>query len=201
MGSNLTALLYVVAAIFFILALRGLSSPETSRSGNRYGMIGMGLAVFATLFSAQFLSSAGFGGWFWVIVAVAAGAIPGAMIARRIAMTEMPQLVAFFHALVGMAAVLIAWAAFLSPQAFGIGEPGQIEGRAIVEMAIGVVVGAITFSGSVIANRKLSGKMSGKPILLPARHIINLAIGAVVILLTVMLIGGNQSPWIFAILT
>lgn len=201
MGNNLTALLYIAAAILFILALRGLSSPETSRQGNRYGMIGMGLAVFATLFSESFLASAGLGGWFWVIVAVAAGAIPGALIAKRIAMTEMPQLVAFFHALVGLAAVLIAWAAFLSPAAFGIGEPGAIEGRAIVEMAIGVVVGAITFSGSVIANRKLSGKMSGKPVMLPARHLINIALGVAVLVLTIMLVNGAQTPFLFAVLT
>lgn len=201
MGSNLTALFYIIAAIFFVLALRGLSSPETSRQGNRFGMIGMGLAIFATLFSEKFLAHVGFGGWFWVIVAVAAGAIPGAMIARRVAMTSMPQLVAFFHALVGLAAVLIAWAAFLSPVAFGVGEPGHIEPRAIIEMAIGVVIGAVTFSGSLIAFAKLDGRMSGKPILLPARHVVNIALGGAALALVVLLSTGTQSAFLFLLLT
>ncbi|MGV6820894.1 MAG: NAD(P)(+) transhydrogenase (Re/Si-specific) subunit beta [Parvularcula sp.] len=201
MGNNLTALFYIIAAIFFVLALRGLSSPETSRQGNRFGMIGMGLAIFATLFSEKFLAHVGFGGWFWVIVAVAAGAIPGAMIARRVAMTSMPQLVAFFHALVGLAAVLIAWAAFLSPVAFGVGEPGHIEPRAIIEMAIGVVIGAVTFSGSLIAFAKLDGRMSGKPILLPARHIVNIALGLASLALVVLLSTGTQSAFLFLLLT
>ncbi|MEM9988498.1 MAG: NAD(P)(+) transhydrogenase (Re/Si-specific) subunit beta [Pseudomonadota bacterium] len=201
MGSNLTALLYIIAGIFFILALRGLSSPETSRGGNRFGMIGMGIAVFATLFSERFLASAGFGGWFWVIVAVAAGAIPGALIAKRVAMTSMPQLVAFFHALVGMAAVLIAWSAFLSPQAYGLGTPGDIEARAIVEMALGAFIGAITFSGSLIAFAKLDGRMSGKPILLPARHVINIALALASLLIVIILTSGTQSVGLFVILT
>ena len=201
MGTNLTALLYIAAAILFILALRGLSSPETSRKGNRNGIIGMALAVFATLFSERFLAGAGFGGWFLVILAVAAGAIPGAIIARRVAMTSMPQLVAAFHALVGLAAVLIAWAAFLSPQAYGIGTPGEIKAMAIVEMALGAFIGAITFSGSLIAFAKLDGRMSGKPILLPARHLINIALAALSLLLVVMLATGAQSPFWFFVLT
>ncbi|ADM10218.1 PntB, NAD(P) transhydrogenase, beta subunit [Parvularcula bermudensis HTCC2503] len=201
MGNDLTAILYIVAAIFFILALRGLSSPETARQGNRMGMIGMALAVFATLFSDRFLSGAGFGGWFWVIVAVAIGAIPGAIIARRVAMTSMPQLVAFFHALVGLAAVFIAWAAFLAPRAYGIGEPGAIEGRAIVEMALGVFIGAVTFSGSIIAFAKLDGRMSGKPILLPARHAINIALAVISLILLIILSTGGQSATLFLILT
>ena len=201
MNNDLTAILYVVAGILFILALRGLSSPETARKGNRNGMIGMAIAIFATLFSARFLDSAGLGGWFWVVVAVAAGAVPGAIIARRVAMTSMPQLVAFFHALVGLAAVLIAWSAFLAPRAYGIGEPGAIEGRAIVEMALGVFIGAVTFSGSLIAFAKLDGRMSGKPILLPARHLINIALGAVSLLLVIMLVAGAQSAMLFLLLT
>ena len=201
MGANLTALFYIVAAIFFILALRGLSSPETSRQGNRFGMIGMGLAVFATLFSDQFLSSAGIGGWFLVIVAIGIGAAPGVYIARKVPMTDMPQLVAAFHAMVGLAAVLIAWSAFLAPSAYGIGVPGDIKAVAIVEMAIGVFIGAVTFSGSVIANRKLSGKMSGAPILLPARHVINIALAALSILLVVIISTGNQWPGYFLALT
>lgn len=201
MNNDLTAIFYVAAGILFILALRGLSSPETARAGNRNGMIGMGLAVFATLFSAQFLSNAGFGGWFWVIVAVIAGAIPGAIIARKVAMTSMPQLVAFFHALVGLAAVLIAWAAFLAPAAYGIGEPGAIKSVAIVEMSLGVFIGAVTFSGSLIAFAKLDGRMSGKPILLPARHLINIALGVVSLALIVLMTSGAQSALLFLLLT
>ncbi len=201
MNNTLTALLYVAAGVLFILALRGLSSPETSRQGNRYGMIGMGLAVAATLFSAKFLDGAGAGGWFWIIVAVAAGAVPGAMIARKVAMTDMPQLVAFFHALVGLAAVLIAWAAFLAPSAFNIGEPGAIKALSIVEMSIGVAIGAVTFSGSLIAFAKLDGRMSGAPILLPARHAINIALGVLIVALVVMLSTGTQSTFLFLVLT
>ncbi|NNU16204.1 NAD(P)(+) transhydrogenase (Re/Si-specific) subunit beta [Parvularcula sp. ZS-1/3] len=201
MSTDLTAILYIVAGIMFILALRGLSSPATSRAGNRNGIIGMAIAVFATLFSERFLSTAGVGAWGLVILAIAAGAIPGAIIARRVAMTAMPQLVAAFHAMVGLAAVLIAWSAFLAPSAYGIGEYGEIEAQAIIEMAIGVFVGAVTFSGSVIAFGKLSGRMSGKPILLPARHIINLALAGVTLLLIALLCTGVQNPVLFGILT
>ena len=148
MADNLPALLYVAAGILFILALRGLSSPETAREGNRFGMIGMFIAVFTTLFVLQ---DKGFGTWFFILFAVAAGAIPGAYLARQIPMTAMPQLVAAFHSLVGLAAVFIAWAAFLAPASFGIGEPGHIHIQSIVEMSLGVAIGAITFSGSVIA--------------------------------------------------
>ncbi|MEM6912852.1 MAG: NAD(P)(+) transhydrogenase (Re/Si-specific) subunit beta [Pseudomonadota bacterium] len=201
MNSNITAILYIVAGILFILALRGLSSPATSRAGNRNGIIGMGIAVFATLFSEQFLSAAGVGAWFLVALAVGVGGAFGAYRARTVAMTEMPQLVAFFHALVGMSAVLIAWSAFLAPVAYGIGEPGHIHAQAIIEMAIGVFVGAVTFSGSVIAYAKLAGRMSGAPILLPARHVINITLAVVTLLLIIMLCTGVQSPVLFLILT
>ncbi|MEE4212104.1 MAG: NAD(P)(+) transhydrogenase (Re/Si-specific) subunit beta [Parvularcula sp.] len=201
MSTDLTAVLYIVAGILFILALRGLSSPSTSRQGNRFGMIGMGIAIFATLFSERFLESAGPGAWGLVILALAAGAIPGAIIARRVAMTSMPQLVAAFHALVGLAAVLIAWSAFLAPSAYGIGLPGEIEAQAIVEMSLGVFIGAVTFSGSVIAFLKLDGRMSGKPILLPARHLVNLGLLAASLLLIVLLCTGAQSPVLFLLLT
>ncbi|MEM9809950.1 MAG: NAD(P)(+) transhydrogenase (Re/Si-specific) subunit beta [Pseudomonadota bacterium] len=201
MNTNITAVLYIIAGILFILALRGLSSPATSRSGNRNGMIGMGIAVFATLFSEQFLSSAGAGAWLLVALAVGVGGAFGAYRARTVAMTEMPQLVAFFHALVGTSAVLIAWSAFLAPVAYGIGEPGHIHAQAIIEMAIGVFVGAVTFSGSVIAYAKLAGRMSGKPILLPARHIINIALAALTLILILMLCTGVQNPLLFGILT
>ena len=198
MAHNLPALLYVVSGILFILALRGLSSPETSRAGNRFGMIGMGLAVLTTLFV---LEDKGLGTWFFIILAVAAGAIPGALIARRIPMTAMPQLVAAFHSLVGMAAVFIAWAAFLAPEAFGVGAPGAIKSVSMLEMALGAGIGAITFSGSVIAFAKLNGNMSGKPILLPARHVINLALGLAILLMIGLLMTGEQSSTTFLLLT
>ncbi|MGV6801415.1 MAG: NAD(P)(+) transhydrogenase (Re/Si-specific) subunit beta [bacterium] len=201
MGNNLTALLYIAAGILFILALRGLSSPETSRQGNRFGMIGMALAVAATLLSKRYFDGAGIGVWFWIIIAVAAGAIPGAFIARKIEMTKMPQLVAFFHALVGLAAVLIAWAAFLAPEAYGIGEMGAIHMQSIIEMSLGVAIGAITFSGSLIAFAKLDGRMSGKPILLPARHIINLALAGAALFIIFLLCTGVQSVTLFLLLT
>lgn len=198
MADNLPALLYVVSGILFILALRGLSSPETAREGNRFGMIGMGLAVLTTLFV---LESKGLGTWVLVILAVAAGGIPGAFIARKVKMTQMPELVAFFHSLVGLAAVFIAWAAFLAPRAFGIGEPNHIHLASIVEMSLGAGIGAITFSGSVIAYAKLSGRMSGKPILLPFRHSINLGLGLFIILMMGMLMTFEQSTTTFALLT
>ena len=198
MAHNLPALLYVASGILFILALRGLSSPETSRDGNRFGMIGMGIAVFTTLFVLQ---NKGFGTWVLILLAVAAGAIPGAYIARKIPMTAMPQLVAAFHSLVGLAAVFIAWAAFLAPEAFGVGEPGAIKVSSILEMALGVAIGAITFSGSVIAFAKLNGNMSGAPITLPARHVINLAIGLFILILIGLLMTGEQSVTTFLLLT
>ena len=198
MAHNLPALLYVASGILFILALRGLSSPETSRAGNRFGMIGMAIAVVTTLFV---LEQKSFGNYFLILLAIGAGAVPGAIIAKRIPMTDMPQLVAAFHSLVGLAAVFIAWAAFLSPAAFGIGESGHIHLQSIIEMSLGVAIGAITFSGSVIAFAKLNGNMSGKPILLPGRHVINLGLGLFVLILIGMLSTGNQSPTVFLLLT
>ena len=198
MGQNLTAFLYVVSGILFILALRGLSSPETSRQGNRFGIIGMGIAVVTTLFA---LENKGISTWALIALAVAAGAAPGAYIARKIPMTAMPQLVAAFHSLVGLAAVFIAWAAFLAPRAFGIGAPGEIHTGSVLEMSLGVAIGAITFSGSVIAFAKLNGNMSGKPILLPARHVVNLAIALAILLLIGMLMTFEQSTTTFLILT
>ena len=165
------ALAYLVAGVCFIFALRGLSSPVSARKGNRYGMAGMAIAVITTL-ATHFTAD------IWEIaVAIAIGAAIGIVTARRIAMTAMPQLVAAFHSLVGMAAVLVAGAAFLNPDSFGIlGANGEILGVSRIEMALGAAIGAITFSGSVIAFLKLNGNMSGSPILLPARHIINLAV-------------------------
>ncbi|MEO7602149.1 MAG: NAD(P)(+) transhydrogenase (Re/Si-specific) subunit beta [Sphingomicrobium sp.] len=162
---------YLIAGICFILALRGLSSPASSRRGNRLGMIGMGIAVVTTLVTHEIA------GLTEILVAIAIGGGIGLVTARRIQMTAMPQLVAAFHSLVGMAAVLVGAAAFLNPGAFGIVDgAGAILGPSRIEMILGVAIGAITFSGSVIAFLKLNGNMSGKPILLPARHVINLAI-------------------------
>lgn len=198
MTADLTAILYIVAGILFILALRGLSSPETSRRGNQYGMVGMAIAIITTFFA---LEDKSFGTWILIILGIGIGGAIGGLIARRIAMTAMPQLVATFHSLVGMSAVFIAWAAFLAPVAFGIGEPGHIHLQSIVEMSLGVAIGAITFSGSVIAALKLSGRMSGKPIMLPMRHAINLALGLVTLLLIGMLLTGEQHWSVFLILT
>ncbi|MCA8888970.1 MAG: NAD(P)(+) transhydrogenase (Re/Si-specific) subunit beta, partial [Parvularculaceae bacterium] len=137
MAHNLPPLLYIISGVLFILALRGLSSPETARDGNRYGMIGMALAVLTTLFV---LENKGLGTWVLIIAGVGAGGAVGATIAKRVKMTDMPQLVAFFHSLVGLAAVFIAWAAFLAPRAFGVGEPGEIHWQSVIEMSLGVAI-------------------------------------------------------------
>ncbi len=198
MGHNLPPLLYVASGVLFILALRGLSSPETARQGNRFGMIGMALAVGTTLFLLQ---DKGLMTWVYILLAVGIGGGAGALVAQRVKMTEMPELVAFFHSLVGLAAVFIAWAAFLAPRAFGVGEPGAIHLQSALEMSLGVAIGAITFSGSVIAYAKLAGKMSGKPILLPARHVINLGLALFIVLCIGMLMTGYQNWTVFAALT
>src|SRR5512146_1687852 len=173
MSPNLVALLYLVAGVLFIQALRGLSSPDTSRRGNRLGMIGMTIAVLTTL-GAHPPSDAV--SWALVIGGIAIGGGLGAVIARRVPMTSMPELVAAFHSLVGMAAVLVAAGAFYAPSAFGIGTEGHIHAQSLIEMSLGVAIGATTFTGSVIAFLKLSGRMSGKPITLPARHVVNIVL-------------------------
>ncbi|MFQ3594586.1 MAG: NAD(P)(+) transhydrogenase (Re/Si-specific) subunit beta [Sphingomonadaceae bacterium] len=188
-------LAYLVAGVFFILALRGLSSPESSRAGNRFGMVGMVIAVTATLLKAEVASLPE------IVAAVAIGGTIGFVISQRIAMTAMPQLVAGFHSLVGMAAVLVAGAAYLNPGAFGLlNEAGQIFPVSRLEMGLGAAIGAITFSGSVIAFLKLNGNMSGAPILLPARHVINLGTLAVILALTLYFMT-DQSPWVIATIT
>ena len=204
------ALAYLISGVFFILALRGLSSPATSRKGNRFGMIGMLIAVVTTLvthfpwvteqqLSDVFVTRPDWASMSEILIAIAIGAIIGITIARRIAMTAMPELVAAFHSLVGLAAVLVGWAAYLNPDAFGLFvEIDRIVDLDVenimmgispvskVEMGLGIAIGAITFSGSVIAFLKLSGKMSGSPILLPARHVINLGTLAAIIVLTAL---------------
>ncbi len=192
MGVNLAAFLYLVSGVLFILALRGLSHPTTSRQGNFYGMIGMAIAIVTTLA----LATPSLGGFGLIAIGIAIGGGAGAFIARRIAMTAMPQLVAAFHSLVGLAAVMVAAAALYSPESFGIGVTGDIHSQALVEMSIGVVVGAITFTGSVIAFLKLDGRMSGKPILLPMRHMINIGIAVALAVLVIMLVA-TESTFLF----
>jgi H+-translocating NAD(P) transhydrogenase subunit beta len=169
--SSWVMLAYLIAGICFILALRGLSSPATSQRGNRFGMIGMAIAVGTTLSLIQ-LASMG-----EILIAIAIGAVIGIVTARKIAMTDMPQLVAAFHSLVGLAAVLVAASAYLQPEVFGILDMNkEIMPVSRIEMGLGIAIGAITFSGSVIAFLKLNGNMSGSPIMLPGRHVINLAL-------------------------
>src|SRR5215212_8000000 len=182
MNANIAALLYLVSGVLFILALRGLSNPETSRQGNLFGMVGMAIAIVTTLASHP---PVGRGAWLLVLVGLAAGGSIGAVIARRVPMTAMPELVAAFHSLVGMAAVLVAAGALYAPAAFGIGTVGHIHTASLIEMSLGVAIGAITFTGSIIAFLKLSGRMSGAPILLPARHAVNIALFIAIVLIIV----------------
>jgi NAD(P) transhydrogenase subunit beta len=173
MNANIAALLYLVAGVLFIQALRGLSSPASSRMGNMLGMIGMTIAVLTTLAAHPPTDAIG---WVLVVGGIAIGGGIGAVIARKVPMTSMPELVAAFHSLVGMAAVLVAGAAFYAPAAFDIGTYGAIHKSSLLEMALGVAIGALTFTGSVVAFMKLSGRMSGAPIMLPGRHIINIGL-------------------------
>jgi NAD(P) transhydrogenase subunit beta len=180
--TNIAAFLYLVSGVLFILALRGLSHPATSRRGNLYGMIGMGIAILTTLV----LATPSFGGFVLIILGLAIGGGAGAYVARVIPMTSMPQLIAGFHSLVGLAAVLVAASALYTPLSFGIGDIGSIHHEARIEMAIGVAIGALTFTGSIIAFLKLDGRMSGKPLMLPFRHVIN---GALLALIVLFIIG------------
>jgi NAD(P) transhydrogenase subunit beta len=197
MTADLDALFYLVAGVLFILALRGLSNPETSRRGNLFGMIGMAIAIATTLASHP---PVGFGAWVLVIVGIALGGGAGAVIARRVPMTSMPELVAAFHSLVGMAAVLVAAGALYAPAAFDIGIAGAIHGQSLIEMSLGVAIGAITFTGSVIAFLKLSGRMSGAPITLPGRHVINVALAIALVVLIVWFYQAQQhlTFWLLA---
>jgi len=199
MNLEFAAFLYLVSGVLFILALRGLSHPATSRKGNIYGISGMSVAMLTTLA----LTRPTIGAFTAIIVAVAVGGAIGAYIARRIAMTAMPQLVAAFHSLVGLAAVLVAASALYAPHAFGIAIAGSISAAALVEMSIGVAIGAVTFTGSIIAFLKLDGRMSGKPILLPLRHLINIALGLAVIALVAILVatGNHFVFWLIVLLS
>ncbi|MFN3259272.1 MAG: NAD(P)(+) transhydrogenase (Re/Si-specific) subunit beta [Pikeienuella sp.] len=195
--ANFAAFAYLVAGVLFILALRGLSHPTTSRQGNRYGMIGMAIAVGTTLIAYPPVGAAGF---LLLLLGFAVGGGAGATIAKRIEMTKMPQLVAAFHSLVGLAAVFVAAGAFYSPEAYGIGEVGAIYTASIVEMSLGVAIGAITFSGSVIAFAKLDGRMSGAPIMLPQRHLLNILLGGALVVMVILLVT-TQSTTLFWLIT
>jgi NAD(P) transhydrogenase subunit beta len=188
-NANLAAVLYLVAGVLFILALRGLSSPTSSRRGNLFGMVGMAIAIVTTLAAHP---PADLAAWALVVVGMALGGGTGAVIARRVPMTSMPELVAAFHSLVGMAAVLVAAGALYAPNAFGIGVVGAIHGASLVEMSLGVAIGAITFTGSVIAFLKLSGRMSGAPIILPARHAVNIALAVLLLALIVYFVNSER---------
>jgi NAD(P) transhydrogenase subunit beta len=199
MNANLAAILYIVSGVLFILALRGLSSPVTSQAGNRNGMIGMAIAVLttlATLWKQGALDPVTLG---LIFGGVAIGGVVGAVIARKVAMTSMPQLVAAFHSLVGMAACLVAVAAIYTPAAYGIvGPDGHVHLNSLIELSLGLAIGAITFTGSVIAFAKLNGNMGGAPILLPARHLLNIALAlGIVALVVVLVISGGAAIWAF----
>ena len=196
MSANLAAVLYLVSGVLFILALRGLSSPESSRRGNQFGIAGMAVAVVTTLL----LAAPGWSGFLLIVLGIAIGGGIGAVIARRIPMTAMPQLVAAFHSLVGLAAVFVAAAALYAPAAFDIGEPGHIHGASLVEMSIGLAIGALTFTGSIIAFLKLDGRMSGAPILLPSRHVINAGLGLLLVVL-VVIFSLTESHLVFWLIT
>ena len=198
MSHSLTAVAYLVSAVLFVLALRGLSSPVTARQGNLYGMVGMGIAVGATLLQRG-MSGTGF---LLIAIAILVGGGIGVVVARRIQMTALPQLVAAFHSLVGLSAVFVAAAALNAPAAFGIGVPGHIHRQSLVEMSLGLAIGAITFSGSLIAFAKLQGIMKGAPILFPRQHLLNLGLAVLlVVLVVVFVVTGNQALfWLIALL-
>jgi NAD(P) transhydrogenase subunit beta len=200
MNPDIVGLLYLASGVLFILALRGLSNPESSRLGNLFGMVGMLIAVATTLAAHP---PVGVFAWILVVLGLALGVGGGAVIARRVPMTAMPQLVAAFHSLVGMAAVLVAAAALYAPRAFDIGVPGEIHKASLVEMSIGVAIGAVTFTGSVIAFLKLDGRMSGKPILLPLRHLINIALAVLLVLCIVWFVRRESYAafWLLALLS
>ncbi len=191
--ATVTSFAYLVAAVLFVLALRGLSHPETARQGLTYGMVGMGLAIFTALFSPQVE------GWLWIIIGIAVGGSIGTYIAKTIEMTSLPQLMAAFHSLVGLAAVCVAGAAFYNPVAFGIGVPGDINTLSMIEMSLGLAIGAITFTGSIIAWGKLQGTISGKPIVFEGQHKLNAVLGIAMFFMIVALVGTGSSFWFWAI--
>ena len=199
MSANLSAIFYLISGILFILALRGLSSPETSRQGNFFGILGMVIAITVTFLSIGNFSS----GFIYVLIFLLIGGLIGTFIAYKIPMTAMPELVAGFHSLVGLAAVFVAISAFLNPEAFNLGSPGNIKLGSLIEMSIGAVVGAITFSGSIIAFLKLRGIMSGSPITFRGQHLLNALILISIIVLTYLLCSTQSSNlfWILLVVS
>ncbi len=194
---NISAIAYLISGVCFIMALRGLSSPVSARKGNIFAIVGMVIAVVTTLFNPSILS------FELIILGLLIGAIIGTIIARKIQMTAMPQLVAAFHSLVGLAAVLVAAAALYSPESYGIGYAGNIKTASLIEMAIGVAVGAITFTGSILAFTKLQGLVSGNPVVFFAQHWLNLFIGIIILLVSVIFVI-SQDPlsfWALVILS
>jgi len=194
MGFGMTMLAYLIAAVCFILALRGLSSPVTARQGNLFGMIGMGIAILTTLISPNVVN------YLPMALAVAIGGGAGAIVARKVKMTALPQLVAAFHSLVGMAAVLVAWAALLTPENYGIGAVGSVPVGSMIEMSLGLAIGAITFSGSVVAFAKLQGLVSGSPVTFNGQHKLNAGLGIALLLLLVIFCA-TESYVVFGLLT
>ncbi len=196
MNASFAGLLYLVAGSLFIMALRGLSSPASSRQGNIYGMVGMAVAVLTTLALAKPI---GVLPWLLIIGGMGIGGVIGGITAKRIAMTAMPQLVAAFHSLVGLAAVFVAAAAFYAPDAFGIASNGVIHGQSLIEMALGAAIGAVTFTGSIIAFLKLDGRMSGTPIMIQGRHFINIALALGLIVCMVLFFQTAAALWFWLI--
>jgi NAD(P) transhydrogenase subunit beta len=195
MSASLTSLAYLVAAVLFILALRGLSHPTTSQQGNRFGMIGMAVAAAATLLHTGMATN----GYGLIVLGVAIGGGIGTFVARRIQMTALPQLVAAFHSLVGLAAVFVAAAALNAPEAFGIGTAAHIHPQSLVEMSIGLAIGAVTFTGSLIAFAKLQAIMKGAPITFPGQHKLNLGLGILLVLLVVYFVASGSQIAFWAI--
>jgi H+-translocating NAD(P) transhydrogenase subunit beta len=196
-SENLAAFFYLIASICFILALRGLSSPQSARLGNIYGIAGMVIAVVTTLLTPHVVS-------YWLILAgIVIGGAVGTYIALQIQMTALPQLVAAFHSLVGLAAVCVAAAAFTAPQEFGIGMPGAIERHSLAEMSIGMAIGAITFTGSIVAFSKLQGLVSGRPLMFPGQHWLNAALGALAVVLIAIFVasGAGAVFWLLLLLS
>jgi NAD(P) transhydrogenase subunit beta len=196
-AANLSALAYLISGVLFIMALRGLSSPETARRGNFFGIAGMVIAIVTTILNPNVL------GFDLIVLGLGIGAVIGTVIALRIQMTAMPQLVAAFHSLVGLAAVLVAAAALYAPESYGIGIAGQIKTASLIEMSLGAAVGAITFSGSIVAFAKLQGLVTGDPLVFPGQHLLNLLIGLVILAIGVVFVLNESIPlfWLLVALS
>jgi len=193
MSENASAVAYLISSILFIMALRGLSSPTSARQGNIFGMAGMAIAIATTLANPEVVS------YGWIIGGILLGGTIGTITAQKIQMTALPQLVAAFHSLVGLAAVMVAGAAFLAPDAYGIGTPGAIPVGSLIEMSLGTAIGAITFTGSIIAFGKLQGIITGKPLVFTGQHLVNLGLGILLVALIVAFANG-QTGFIFSMI-